>query len=239
MTYVLSDIHGNLRRFESIMKQINLQADDTLYILGDIVDKNPDGIKILRRIMKMPNARMLLGNHEYMMLNAVGHCKNAAEEKENANWKEKRLWYYNGGRITHDRLKRITLEQRAKLFEFVRCLPVNLNVEVNGIKYRLVHGSPIENFGSLHRHYEKYRDEKMFAVWERWDETHPVPENFVLIFGHTPTLYFHDNDHLSIWKSENAIGIDCGCGYEYGRLGCLRLDDMKEFYSDEDDEETK
>ena len=55
MTYVLSDIHGNLRRFESIMKQINLQADDTLYILGDIVDRNPDGIKILRRIMKMPN----------------------------------------------------------------------------------------------------------------------------------------------------------------------------------------
>lgn len=29
MTYVLSDIHGNLRRFESIMKQIDLQPDDT------------------------------------------------------------------------------------------------------------------------------------------------------------------------------------------------------------------
>lgn len=69
MTYVLSDIHGNLRRFESIMKQINLQSDDTLYVLGDVVDRYPDGIKILRRIMKMPNARMLMGNHEYMMLN--------------------------------------------------------------------------------------------------------------------------------------------------------------------------
>ena len=31
MTYVLSDIHGNLQRFESIMAQINLQPDDTLY----------------------------------------------------------------------------------------------------------------------------------------------------------------------------------------------------------------
>ena len=56
MTYVLSDIHGNLRRFESIMEQINLQSDDTLYVLGDVVDRYPDGIKILRRIMKMPNA---------------------------------------------------------------------------------------------------------------------------------------------------------------------------------------
>ena len=33
MTYVLSDIHGNLRRFESIMAQINLQPDDTLMYL--------------------------------------------------------------------------------------------------------------------------------------------------------------------------------------------------------------
>ena len=54
---------------------------------------------------------------------------------------------------------------------------------------------------------------------------------------HLITLHFQDNNPLSIWKSEKAIGIDCGCGYEYGRLGCLRLDDMKEFYSDEDEEE--
>ena len=52
MIYVLSDIHGNLKRFESIMKQINLQPDDTLYILGDVVDRNSDGIKILRKLMK-------------------------------------------------------------------------------------------------------------------------------------------------------------------------------------------
>ena len=38
------------------MKQIDLQSDDTMYVLGDVVDRYPDGIKILRRIMKMPNA---------------------------------------------------------------------------------------------------------------------------------------------------------------------------------------
>lgn len=54
----------------------------------------------------------------------------------------------------------------------------------------------------------------------------------VLIFGHTPTCYFHDKMPWCIWKGDNAIGIDCGSGYEYGRLSCLRLDDMKEFYSD-------
>lgn len=233
MTYVLSDIHGNLRRFESIMSQINLQPDDTLYILGDIVDRNPDGIKILRRIMKMPNVKMLLGNHEYMMMKAVGHCKNAAEEKEKTNWKQRRHWYRNGGEVTHDRLKRITLEQRAEIFRFLQSLPLNIDVEVNGEKYRLVHGSPVENFGRSHFYYEEYEDETEFAVWERWNEMHHIPIGCTLVFGHTPTCHFQETEPWSIWKSDDAIGIDCGGGYEYGRLGCLRLDDMKEFYSKE------
>ena len=85
MIYVLSDIHGNTARFNSIMEQINLQPEDTLYVLGDVVDRYPDGIKILRRIMKMPNAKMLMGNHEYMMLQAIGDCRNAADEREYTN----------------------------------------------------------------------------------------------------------------------------------------------------------
>ena len=233
MIYVLSDIHGNLQRFESIMKQINLQPDDTLYILGDVVDRNPDGIKILRKLMKMPNVKMLIGNHEYMMLNAVGHCKNAAEEKENTNWKQRRLWYNNGGRITHDRLKRITIEQRAELFQFIRTLPTNIEVEVNGIKYKLVHASPEENYMTQYWYSEDYKNQREFAVWERWNEMHPIPEGYTLIFGHTPTCYFQTVEPWSIWKGENAIGIDCGGAYQGGRLGCLRLDDMKEFYSEE------
>ena len=34
MIYVMSDIHGNAIRFNSIMEQIDLQPEDTLYILG-------------------------------------------------------------------------------------------------------------------------------------------------------------------------------------------------------------
>ena len=50
MTYVLSDIHGNSRRFQSILSQIDLQPEDTLYILGDIIDRFPDGGRLLRQI---------------------------------------------------------------------------------------------------------------------------------------------------------------------------------------------
>ena len=232
MTYVLSDIHGNLRRFESIMNQINLQPDDTLYILGDVVDRYPHGVKILRQIMKMPNVKMLVGNHEYMMLRAIGHCKDAADEKENTNWRERRLWYRNGGMVTHEYLKHIKKEYRADVFRYIRQLPINIDVQVNGINYKLVHASPIENFMSLYAYSYEYENEKEFAVWERWNECHHIPEGCVLVFGHTPTNHFQNAEPMRIWKGDNAIGIDCGCGYDYGRLACLRLDDMKEFYSE-------
>ena len=232
MTYVMSDIHGNLKRFESIMEQINLQPNDTLYILGDVIDRFPYGIKIIRKIMKMPNVKMLLGNHEYMMLGAIGHCKDAADESENANWKQRRLWYRNGGAVTHEYLKHIKKEYRAEVFKYLKGLPINIDIEVNKIQYKLVHASPVENFMRLHAYYYEYDNEKEFAVWERWDETHHVPEDFTLIFGHTPTCHFQNVNPWSIWKCDDAIGIDCGGGYDYGRLACLRLDDMKEFYSE-------
>ena len=232
MTYVMSDIHGNLARFESILKQINLQSEDTLYILGDVIDRYPDGIRLLWRLMKMPNVKMLIGNHEYMMLKAIGHCKDAAEEKTNTNWRERRRWYRNGGTVTHEQLKHMRKDARAKIFDFIWQLPTNLEVEVNGVKYKLVHASPEENYMTSYWHSDDYRDSREFAVWDRWDETKPVPEGYVLIFGHTPTCYFQNKEPWSIWKSDEAIGIDCGGGFEEGRLSCLRLDDMQEYYSD-------
>ena len=34
MHYVISDIHGNERRFDSILAQIDLKREDTLYVLA-------------------------------------------------------------------------------------------------------------------------------------------------------------------------------------------------------------
>ena len=77
-----------------------------------------------------------------------------------------------------------------------------------------------------------YKDQSEFAVWERWSKTKPIPEGYMLIFGHTPTYYFQNKEPLCICKTDNAIGIDCGAEFEDRRLSCLRLDDMREFYSE-------
>ena len=100
MIYVMSDIHGNMRRFRSVMEQINLQPEDTLYVLGDVIDRFPYGIEILQELMAMPNVKMLLGNHEYMMLNAMdGHYVDTGLRISDLR-DALLLWYDNDGWVT-------------------------------------------------------------------------------------------------------------------------------------------
>lgn len=228
MVYVLSDIHGNERRFDSVMKQIDLQPEDTLYVLGDVIDRHPAGIRILRRIMAMPNAKMLLGNHEYMMLRALGHPYDDNPDDGRAL----DHWYRNGGKVTHDHLKRIRKTLRAEIIRYLHSLPLNIDIEVGGKAYKLVHAAPSE----LYTPEPRYPTAVHFSVWKRLDAAAPLPGNDTMIFGHTTTKHYQDNTPMELWYGEGRIGIDCGSGHpegSSGRLACLRLDDGRAFYSEE------
>lgn len=236
MIYVMSDIHGNYRRFRSVLKQIELKPADTLYILGDVIDRHPDGIKILRWIMAQKNVKMLLGNHEYMMLRALGH---PYDEGDDLFEEDMLLWYRNGGKITHSAIKHQRIATREEIFAYLKSLPLNYDLTVNGVHYILVHGAPIVEYENFRRF---YANRTHFAVWKRWRFFEEQSGSYMLIFGHTPTIDYQYDSPMKIWHGNNRIGIDCGSGFsevpgdsysEFGRLACLRLDDMAEFYSEE------
>ena len=63
--YVMGDIHGEADRFHAMLKIIQFSEDDILILLGDVIDRGPDGISLLLEIMEMPNVIMVLGNHEF------------------------------------------------------------------------------------------------------------------------------------------------------------------------------
>ena len=240
MHYVISDIHGNMRRFRSVMDQIGLQAEDTLFILGDVIDRHPYGLDILEEIMATPNMRMILGNHEYMLLNVMcgGHTPWPRQEFIQSVY----LWHVNGGDITQDALMERPKEQQRKICDYLLSLPVFLDINVDGTAYKLVHAAPPEfypKYGSW-----SYSSETEYAVWDRHFVFERLPDTYTMIFGHTPTRHFQAGSPLSIWHcpGPRAIGIDCGSGFPEwdeddeplgGRLACLRLEDMKEFYSEE------
>ncbi len=237
MIYVMSDIHGNLRRFESVLAQIQLQPEDTLYILGDVIDRHPDGIRILRRIMAAPNMKMLLGNHEFMMLRALGHPYDPGDRDFDPD-ASLLHWYRNGGGVTHRHLKYLRKALRAEIISYLRSLPLNIDITVAGRPYKLVHAAPVE----LYTPYDLYTGPSHFAVWKRWPDDTPLLTDRTVIFGHTPTRYFQAGCPMTVYHAPDRIGIDCGSGYPedpayelaaYGRLACLRLDDLQPFYSEE------
>lgn len=233
MIYVTSDIHGNMERYRSLMSKIDLKPDDTLYILGDVIDRHPDGIKILLEIMDSENIKMLLGNHEYMMLNALRPPANASGYDKVENVK---IWHHNGGEVTHDAFIDAPLDTKDRIIQFLKDLPINIDLEVNDKKYKLVHAMSVTKYPYYPDRYY-YIDKTDFAVWRRWHIVESKPRNYSMIFGHTPTNHYQDKNPMEIFRSGRVIGIDCGSGFPMKdnrgpRLACLRLDDMAEFYSD-------
>ena len=44
MTYVISDLHGRYDLYLEMLERIQFSPEDTLYILGDVADRNKGGI---------------------------------------------------------------------------------------------------------------------------------------------------------------------------------------------------
>lgn len=224
--YVISDLHGERDRFHRLLKDIHFSTDDTLYILGDIVDRGPEPIPLLLEILDTPNMILLLGNHEYMCLQYYA---------PNATDLDRRRWDRNNNIPTKAGLAELNDLERQELFRRLYALPVHIRVNVNGQDFYLVHGFPAE---TVH-------DE----VWNRPlpDTPAPIPGVQVIV-GHTPVSAIGRNDEeeaaynralaargetLKIYHAPGYIDIDCSCGYDIPtkKLACLRLEDLAEFYS--------
>ena len=74
-TYVISDIHGNYNAYMDMLKKIQFDDDDILYILGDILDRGPNPIQVILDVMKRPNVEMLAGNHCVMALECLSFLR--------------------------------------------------------------------------------------------------------------------------------------------------------------------
>lgn len=71
-TYVIGDIHGCFDGLKKILTKINYQpVSDRLIFLGDLINKGPDSIGVLKWIIQQPNCRTVLGNHDLYILNLI------------------------------------------------------------------------------------------------------------------------------------------------------------------------
>jgi hypothetical protein len=98
-TFVISDVHGHLDDLRAVLAQAGLVHDDrwvggdaSLWVLGDLVDRGPDGIGVVRLVRSLiaqapEQVHMLMGNHESLMLG----------EKLFPGTRFDDIWHFNGG----------------------------------------------------------------------------------------------------------------------------------------------
>jgi hypothetical protein len=109
-THVIGDVHGQYDKLIRILRDADLisgdlrwtGADSALWLIGDLVDRGPDGIKVIDLAMRLQreaaaaggSANTLIGNHDILLL-AAYHF---------GDWPRKRrpesftaIWERNGG----------------------------------------------------------------------------------------------------------------------------------------------
>lgn len=129
---VISDIHGNMQALETVLADIKSEKCEKIFCLGDLAMAGPEPVKAIELIKKHYDEgelELIQGNTDEMIAdyNVWGEIvKSKFPIMGNA--------LENDVAIIPDNLK-----------EFLRNLPKQKELEIEGVKILLVHGSPRQN----------------------------------------------------------------------------------------------
>lgn len=241
--YVMSDVHGLKSQFDELLKSLDFTKSDHLYIIGDVVDRGPDGMEILLECMHNENITLLMGNHEYMMLEVLKRSKQLAERTAMYDAvKAIERWFRNGCRPTIEAYESLSEKLQMEVQQYLENCPLAIcDLSVQDRCYYLVHAHPVMEFDqgivTLDQLCTTQIEPDRF-VWDRIQGYQSFFEDRCVIFGHTMTEYYQKDHPYTIWSEEknlfksDLIGIDCGCAAnnEHTRLACLCLDTMQVRY---------
>lgn len=230
MIYVMSDIHGNYTSYKKAMDAIPLKPEDTLYILGDVLDRGNHSMEVLLDMMNRKNIIPLCGNHEVMAYGVLqDHILEEMQvEERNITEEELRLqqenWFLNGGQKTLRLFQALPLETKKNLLNYMGDFESYIQVQVNGQDYFLSHAGI--------NHYDQNLDLEDYDVenftFGRIDYSKEFFPDKIMVTGHTPTRLIHDRGD-TIYRGNNHIAIDCGSIFG-GKLAVLCLDTDEAWY---------
>lgn len=237
---VVSDIHGHFNRLVQLLKRMEYGGDDILIIVGDLVDKGPESLRVVQYVMDLCRQHPVYVSMGNVDLGRVSMLwEDSAESGEDfagfLKWSED----YWGNSLCQEMLadlgvsvSQVTAENapeyRRRLrehfreeLEFLWSRPTILTAG----KYLFVHGGvPTDDLTAL---------EGSSAVCylkndDFWNQGYGF-ENYTVVTGHWPTcLYRLDREDVSplFDRERRIVCIDGGCGIKRcGQLNGLMISD--------------
>ncbi len=225
MIYAMSDLHGCYDKYIKMLEKIKFSDTDTLYILGDVVDRGEGGIKILQDMMTHRNIIATRGNHDYLAYRLLNLLKQPSDMYDAEDTlKLYQMWLYDGGSPTYEAFMELSTEIQKKILAYMNSFLIYDEVEAGGKRFFLSHTVPekarIQNFDTL-----KWQE---LIVGEPEYEKEYFSDKFI-VTGHTPTSLIDEKFTGRIYQANHHIAIDCGAVFG-NPFGCICLDTMQEFY---------
>ncbi|MCQ2427150.1 MAG: metallophosphoesterase [Clostridia bacterium] len=219
MTYVVSNIHGDIAAWKELLKKIKFTGNDAMFVLGDIIDIGEDGLEILEEMSYAQNIWPVAGEHEAVARKLLGGfqelLKNGkAPDADYIAGMQK--WMMDGGAVTLDSFRKLDEDMKEGLLEYLDDMPLYEEVTVGGKKYFLVH-SGITGFDPSDE-FDAYEEDEFFGD----APVRKIP-GYTVICGHSPSA------DGNVFYGDGFVNIDCGAG-RGGRLAALRLEDGREYY---------
>lgn len=214
--FVVPDIHGCARTFRTLLQDvIDLKREDSLYLLGDYIDRGPRAREVLDLILELRDkgysVAALRGNHEEMLLNSGNSLTDF------------HLWTTNGGRATLDSFG----------VESAGDIPHRYLAFLKQLRYFIV----LEDFVIVHACLnfdvpEPFADIEAM-LWKRNCEVDTVRLGSKrLINGHVPVT----REILLESLNTPRIMLDNGCVYKgqygLGYLAALELNSMTVYFQE-------
>lgn len=120
-TYVTSDAHGHVRALDRALEMAQPGPRDSIFVLGDMVDRGPEPLGVVRLVRSLSNAHALMGNHEAMLLETILEGGDL----------ETMSWHMNGGFVTSGQLDALPREEFSELLDWLAALPTFAVVDVD------------------------------------------------------------------------------------------------------------
>lgn len=219
--FLVSDIHGCYNEFEELLGFWN--KEDTLVLLGDYIDRGPDSLKVLQKIIDLKNEYgekviALRGNHDDDFSQWLSMPSEEAPFYYLSRFKETIFSFYEGDKKKFNKASR-------------RYKHMHINYKYKDV-VRLLKQMPYYHetehcifvHAGFNLNLEDWKDSKLSDfIWIRdsfYEYKVEAPKK--TFFGHTPVAYFH-HENKPYHFSKTKVGIDGGCVFGGALIG-LRID---------------
>ncbi len=235
MRYIVSDIHGCYDEYKKLLAKINFSEQDELYILGDVIDRGKNPIKLLQDIMNHPNITLILGNHELMMYTIMKRmavditAENFDKHLTLDDLLDYNLWLQNGGQPTVEQFKKLDKLERMDLLEYLAESSLYEVIQHQNKRYILVHAG-LGNFAP-EKDLSEYELDELLNERVDYSKRYYSDKHTFVVTGHTPTIYIPEWEKPEVYQKNGHIAIDCGCAAG-GRLAAYCIETKQVTYVD-------